>query len=314
MVNKNILTKKYILDLLRANSAIVSGQDISDSLQVSRVALWKQIKSLRELGYDIEGSSTGYKLHETNNTDHLYPWEFDLEQTDFQTFRQVNSTMDIARVNAEKGCKNFATFIAEKQIDGRDLHGSKWISHEGGLYFTTVIRPNTPPAYSYLHTLAATAVICELLQELYNIKAQARWPNDVLIDNKKIAGVLAEMHSIGNSVNWLNLGVGINVNNRTDLNQSCSLEERSGFKQDRRKLLSAFDKRFQSILSDNSSTAIRNYWKKYSGSINRNIILRSASGRELKGKVENIDESGALLIRNKKNGIEQALFGDLYIK
>ncbi len=314
MVNKKTNTKKYILDLLRENSGTVSGQEISDNLQISRVALWKQIKSLRELGYDIEGRSTGYILREASDTDHLYSWEFDSEQTDFHTYKQLTSTMDIARINAEKGCRSYSTYIAEKQIDGRDRNGSKWISNEGGLYFTTVIRPNTPPAYCYLHTLAATAVICEVLQELYNIKAQAQWPNDVLIDDKKISGVLAEMHTTGNSVNWLNLGVGINVNNRTDLDRSCSLEEKSGFKQDRRKLISAFQKRFKSILSDNTTAEIRNYWKRYSGTIDRNIALKSSTGRLLKGKAENIDESGALLIRNGKNEIEQALFGDLYIK
>lgn len=314
MVNKNINTKKYILNLLRENSGIVSGQEISENLQVSRVALWKQIKSLRELGYDIEGRSTGYILRETSDVDHLYSWEFDSEQTDFHTFRQLDSTMDIARDNAEKGCGNFATFIAEKQINGRDRNGGEWISNEGGLYFTTVLRPDRPPAYSYLHTLAATAVICEVLQELYNIKAQAQWPNEVLINNKKISGVLTEMHITGNTVNWLNLGVGINVNNSTDLDRSCSIKELSGFKQDRRKLLCSFDKKFQTILSGNTSTEICNYWKKYSETINKNIRLKSSSGRLLQGKAENIDESGALLIRNKKNGIEQALFGDLYIK
>lgn len=313
MVNAKISIRKYILAALRDTPGTVSGQEISDGLHISRVALWKHIKSLRELGYDIQGTSTGYVLSEESDRDYLYPWEFDSEQGEYHSYGVLTSTMDIAREKAEKGCRNHETFIAETQKDGRDRKGSKWISNEGGLYFTTVFRPTLPPAYSYLHTLAATAVICEVFHDLYHIQARAKWPNEVLIGNEKISGVLTEMHMTGTSVNWLNLGVGINVNNSTDLNQSTSIKEKSGVKQDRRKLLGAYDKRLRTVLSENSPSQIRNYWIKHSATINRNICLESSSGRVLKGKVENIDESGSLLIRRGKNLVEQALFGDLYI-
>jgi len=314
MVNVNKSSKKIILDLLRDSSMPVSGQQISGILNISRVAVWKQIKSLQELGYKIEGTSTGYKLGEDLNEDHLYSWEFETARSNYHTYRELNSTMDTAREKAVKGCPGFTTVIAERQNNGRGRGGKKWESDEGGLYFTSVIRPRLPSPYNYIYTLAATAAICDVFKDLYQIEAQTKWPNDVQINGKKISGILTEIHMNGDVMNWLNLGVGINVNNTLQLAGSSSLKEVIGNRQDRRKLLTAFERGFRSILDQNTPREIRNYWKQYCALMNQNILLKTAGGRVVQGKVENIDESGALLIRNKRNELEQALFGDFYIK
>lgn len=314
MVNDKNNSKKQILDILRNNSETVSGQKISDKMKISRVAVWKQIKSLQELGYNIEGTPKGYILREDQNDNFLYSWEFDRDQTNYHTYRELDSTMETARGKAEKGCPGYTTVIAQLQNDGRGRGNNQWISREGGLYFTSVLRPELPSAYHYIYTLAATAVICEIFNNLYHIKAQTKWPNDVLIKGRKISGVLTELHMTGDVMTWLNLGVGINVNNSPVVAKSSSLFMESGIKQDRRELLTSFEKRFKSLLTENTPGEIRNYWKQYSATVNRKILLKTAGGRVLKGIAESIDESGSLIIRNEKNIGEQALFGDLYLK
>lgn len=313
MVNDKNNSKKIILNMLRESSSSVSGQQISEILQTSRVAVWKQINSLRDLGYKIESSSTGYTLNEDPDEDHLYSWEFDLQKPHYHTYKELNSTMDAARKQALQGCDGFTTIIAEKQNEGKGRGRKKWISNEGGLYFTSVIHPDLPSAYSYIYTLAATASICAVFDELYNLQVRAKWPNDVIFKQKKLSGVLTEIHMTGDSMKWLNLGVGINVNNTPGLAHSSSILAITGLRHDRKELLTAFEKKYKDIISTHNPSDIRSLWKKYAQGINEYINLKTVSGAVIKGNLEGIDASGALLIRNSNNKIEQALYGDHYI-
>ncbi|MDA3809794.1 MAG: biotin--[acetyl-CoA-carboxylase] ligase [Spirochaetaceae bacterium] len=312
MVNNKNSTKVKILSMLRNSPDFVSGQKMSDHLGISRVAVWKHIKSLQELGYRINGSSTGYTL--IDDKDLLYSWEFHKNRENYQTFSELISTMNTARDEVEKGCDSFTTIIAEKQSAGRGRGNHIWQSNEGGLYFTTIIKPELPLAYHYLYILAAAVAIREAVEELYRIPAKSKWPNDILFEEKKLAGVLAEFQASGDRIKWLNLGVGINVNNINNIENSCSIKEIIGSKQDRRILLTTFEDKYKKILSDSGPVEILNRWKKNNYTLNKKIQLKSITGKLFKGIAEDIDSSGSLMIKDNNKNITKALFGDLFIQ
>ena len=134
--------KGRILNILRAESGIVSGETISSVLGISRVSIWKHIHKLLEAGYDIRSAPTGYQL--VNSPDVLYPWEFPEREKNIHYYAEVSSTMDIARDLARKGCPSFTVVIGGSQTKGRGRLKRSWLSDEGGLYFTVVTRPDIP--------------------------------------------------------------------------------------------------------------------------------------------------------------------------
>ena len=312
MVNQETDKKKVILSMLRNSSKCVSGQDISNRLNVSRVTVWKHIKVLQELGYKIEGSSQGYTLKE--ESDRLYSWEFESNRYNYQTYRELSSTMDVARDKAVSGCEEYTTIIAETQSAGKGRGDKNWISNEGGLYFTTILRPSLPSSYHYVFTFAATSVLCEIIKENYSIPVKVKWPNDIMIDEYKICGVLSETHMFGDRINWLNLGIGINVNNDPQLKTSSSLKKITGLQYDRKELLTTFEDKYKKLIMENSPEEIRKKWKNDNYSLNKKIHLKTISGQIFKGTAIDLDATGALIIKNNKNELKQALFGDNYIK
>jgi len=310
MVNEISKTKHSILKMLRDSRETLSGQQMSENLKISRVAVWKNIKSLRDMGYSIEGTASGYIL--TDDKDLLYSWEFKGVGDNYHTYRELTSTMDIARIEAEKGCDEFTTIIAEKQSAGRGRGEKQWLSNEGGLYFTTVLKPRLPMAYHYIYTLAAAVVLNDTVKEIYNIPLSVKWPNDLLYNNRKLAGILTEFHVLGDRLKWLNLGIGINVNNSIDNDMRCSIREISGSIQDRKILLSSFEGKYKKLIDNNSPSEIRSLWKRDNFTLKKDIRLKTSSGQVFNGIAEDIDATGALLIRGNNNIKTQALFGDIY--
>lgn len=298
--------------MLRNSDKPLSGERISEKLNVSRVAVWKQIKTLKDLGYHISSSSSGYTLDE--NTDHLYSWEFEGGKEHYQAFRELDSTMDLAREYAREGCTDFTTVVAESQKKGRGRGSHQWISPEGGLYFTWVIKAGLPLAYHYIYTFGAAAALVQSVRALTGIELSTKWPNDVYRGDKKVAGFLTEMETSGDSLKWLNLGIGINVNNEETSPIGISLKEINGSVLDRRDLLTQFEKTYRSLLRENNPEEIRKLWCRKSLTLGKKVALKTADKRLLEGTAKTIDSSGSLIIENKNNKTQQALFGDLYVK
>jgi BirA family biotin operon repressor/biotin-[acetyl-CoA-carboxylase] ligase len=203
--------KGRILNILKAETGVVSGENLSDRLGISRVSVWKHIKKLQEVGYHIESTPKGYLF--ISAPDALYPWEFGEKKHNIHYFDEVDSTMDIARELARKQCPHFTVVIAGRQKKGRGRLKRSWLSSEGGLFFTIVIRPKIPPVLSSRVNLAASMILTQTLRNMFNINAMCKWPNDVLVDGKKISGILSEMEAEIDRVSFISIGIGINVNN-----------------------------------------------------------------------------------------------------
>ena len=203
--------KGRILNILRAESGIVSGETISSVLGISRVSIWKHIHKLLEAGYDIRSAPTGYQL--VNSPDVLYPWEFPEREKNIHYYAEVSSTMDIARDLARKGCPSFTVVIGGSQTKGRGRLKRSWLSDEGGLYFTVVIRPDIPLIMCSRVNFMASVVLVKTLRDMFGIEAMVKWPNDILVGGRKISGMLSEMEAEADLVSFINIGIGINVNN-----------------------------------------------------------------------------------------------------
>ena len=203
--------KRRILTFLQEADDILSGEQMSALLGVSRVSVWKHIRSLQAAGYPIESTPKGYRLAE--RPDVLQPWEFPGREGRMHCHDTVDSTMAIARQLARDGCPEFTVVTADRQTSGRGRLGRVWHSRPGGLYFTIVLRPALPAPLSSLTTFAAGLTWARLLKEEYGIDTGLKWPNDLLVGERKLSGMLSEMEAQGEWVTFVNIGIGINVNN-----------------------------------------------------------------------------------------------------
>ncbi|MDR0316316.1 MAG: biotin--[acetyl-CoA-carboxylase] ligase [Treponema sp.] len=225
--NNSELSSKaqLVLELRKKQGETLSGSALAKIIGISRVAVWKGIQSLVEAGYPIETTDAGYSLNPHKDGDFLYPWEFGKREAMFRHFESTGSTMDRAREFAEQGLAAGTVIIAEKQKAGRGRNGRTWASRQGGLFFTILDRPALAVADYTLPCLILQIAVTRTLSAICGKQARLRWPNDIYIDQRKIAGVMTEISGEGDRINWLALGVGINVNNPALSGKSVSCAE-----------------------------------------------------------------------------------------
>jgi BirA family biotin operon repressor/biotin-[acetyl-CoA-carboxylase] ligase len=225
------------MELRKRNGSPVSGGALAKTLGISRVAVWKGIQALGAAGYTLETSDAGYSLDPKKEKDFLYPWEFGEEEGLFRHFANTGSTMDRAREFAEQGAAGGLVVTAEKQSAGRGRNGKTWASRQGGLFFTILERPALAVADYSLPSLMLQIAVARTLSKVCGKLAKLRWPNDVYIDHRKIAGVITEISGEGDLVNWLAGGAGINVNNPAPSGRTTSCAEITGHPVSRRAVL-----------------------------------------------------------------------------
>ncbi len=306
MVNK-IDKKKQLLLILKENRFPVSGERLSQYLNISRVAVWKHVRSLEKAGYSIESSRKGYLLNPIK--DLLIPWE--IPDTGFRInhFREIDSTMETARKIAEAGCNEVV--VSERQNRGRGRLKRKWNSPYGGLYFTIVLKSGIPAVYSYLYNFAAASVTAHILNEHFSIPATVKWPNDILVGDRKIAGVLLEIKGESSCLESLNIGIGINVNNIPEDKKACSMKLLKNREYARKDVLYYFLVFFRKMISDIFSANIVDFWKRYSSTQGKKVRITSID-KTITGTAVGIGSGGSLLIKEKSGEIIPAIFGDCH--
>ena len=305
--------KGQILKILRAERAAVSGEMLSSQLGVSRVSIWKHIKKLQEFGYDIEATSKGYRL--ISAPDVTYPWEFANRESKIHYFDQVTSTMDIARDLARKDCPHFTVVIAGRQKKGRGRLQRVWLSSEGGLYFTVVLRPQIPPVLSSRVNFAASLIMARTLRRMFKIDARVKWPNDILVDDRKLSGMLSEMEAEADMITFINIGMGINVNNDPTSSEpmAISIKEILGRDVPRKQILSEFLDEFENRLNNASLDNVISEWKRYTLTLNRRV--RIVTNRDVsEGLAMDVDENGALVLKLADGSFKKVIYGDCFHK
>ena len=304
--------KSRILALLRASDGVVSGNAICERLGTSRVAVWKHIQKLQAMGYAIESGPKGYWLQAS--PDHLHPWEFPDREDRVVYLPEASSTMDIAKELARKGCPAYTVVIAGRQTQGRGRMRRVWNSEEGGLYFTVVLRPRIPVLWSSRVNFLAALTLAGVLRGDYGVDAGLKWPNDILVQGRKLSGLLSEMESEGDQVNFINVGIGLNVNNRPPkiTPPAVSLKALLGRAVFRRDILARFlDELEQRIRTEPWDTVIPE-WKACSVTLNRPVRIVTA-GEDIRGVAVDVDESGALLLRQADGTMTTVVYGDCFL-
>ncbi len=304
--------KAKIIKELRSQNTILSGEQLSATLGISRVSVWKHIHKLQELGYDILTTPSGYRL--VSSPDGLYPWEFPDRGSKIFYYAEVPSTMDIAREMARKKCPEFTVVIAGRQTKGRGRLNRRWVSDDGGLYFTMVLRPQIPVLLSSRVNFLASATLARTLRRMFQIEALVKWPNDILVDGRKIAGMLSELEAEADRVLFINIGIGINVNNDASGIEppAASLRSITGRAISRKTILSGFLDEFEARIQKADFENVISEWKKMAVTLNHRVrIVTSAATTE--GKAVDVDENGALILEQADGIRKKILYGDCFL-
>jgi BirA family transcriptional regulator, biotin operon repressor / biotin---[acetyl-CoA-carboxylase] ligase len=311
--------------LAESGDEFVSGEAISDKLGLTRAAVWKHVEALRAQGYRIDAvPARGYRL--AGIPDRLTALELrpllnthDLGQT-LHHFEVISSTNDHARALAEDGAGHGEVVIAEAQTGGRGRRGRPWVSPPGrNAYFSVVLRPELPPARAPELTLLASVAVCDALRQA-NVPAEIKWPNDLMVGARKIAGILTELASEPERVNWVVVGIGVNVNAvEADFPEelraiATSIRIERGEPAPRSLFVAACLTSLEAWLdlhAEEGFGPVRAAWRARSGTLGRDVTVL-AEGREVVGRAEDIDEAGALLVRTAA-GVERVLSGDVML-
>ncbi|MFW2368736.1 MAG: biotin--[acetyl-CoA-carboxylase] ligase [Desulforhopalus sp.] len=303
--------KKEILQLLRESSQPISGEKLSAALGVSRVTIWKHIKALLGHGYDIAANPKGYQL--VSSPDTPFPWEFPNREKNIHFFESVESTMDVARELARKGCPHLTVVVADVQGEGRGRMRRVWHSGTGGLYFTLVVRLSMPPQYIGRVNFYTSWALAETLRQDYGVEADVKWPNDILVDGRKLCGMLSEMEAEGDMTTFLNIGIGINVNNDpTPLEQrAISLTQLLQRQVDRKGLLVNFLDRFEQNLEQAMSESVIDRWKIHNATLGRAVSVQTHN-ETIEGTALDVDSNGELLVEQSDGTITKIIYGDCF--
>jgi BirA family biotin operon repressor/biotin-[acetyl-CoA-carboxylase] ligase len=204
-----------ILDVLMNTNEYISGEKLSQFIGISRTAIWKNINRLKEEGYYIDSvTNKGYRLIEEPSTLSESQLMHDLKTLGF-THVQLDDTVDSTNLEAKRRAdqvEGHGCFVAREQTSGRGRRGRYWSSpKDSGCYVSILLRPNIMPTDAAMVTLIAGLSLAKTLNQLYKLDAKIKWPNDIIIQGKKVAGILTEMSAEIECVNYLVVGIGLNV-------------------------------------------------------------------------------------------------------
>lgn len=319
-----------ILAALRQSPEIsVSGIELSQRLGMSRAAIWARIEALRSLGYEIIASPhAGYRLIRTPNKLHADDLlsrlpEKSVVGRDIRVFQETNSTNDQLDRWARDGAAEGLVVFAESQTAGRGRLGRKWSSPSGlGLWFSVLLRPKLHPQSITCLTLATAAACARAIQQETQVPIRIKWPNDLLIEGRKVAGILTELSAEMDGVKHVIIGIGVDVNQSPDdfppdvRRLATSLRIATGQVVDRPRLAAALlrelDFDYRRVL-DGKFNEIAEEWERQCSTIGCQVSIE-VGGRRLLGVAEAIDSEGALLLRTEHGRLERVIGGDVTLQ
>lgn len=292
--------KDKILDLLKDKDGYLSGEEIGNILGISRTAVWKNITKLKEKGYRIQSiSNRGYRL--IDNVDVLNENEINYDKLIY--LEEVDSTNEECKRRANKGCESGLFVVSDKQMSGKGRLGRAWLADKNvGLYMSMVLRPEIMPVEAPQITLIAGIVIKRIINRITGLKAEIKWPNDVIVNGKKLVGILTEMSAEMEKVNYIVLGIGINVNmERFEgelINKATSLYMETGKRFKRSDIINEFLKEFKPCYELFCKKGFEPFVEEYNEScVNVNKAVKTIGGRnEICGIAKGVNEKGELMI------------------
>ena len=318
--------KNKILKHLKENNDFISGQKLSEEFGMTRTAIWKYINALKKDGYEIESiSRRGYKLKsspdllsEIEIRKYLKTQYIGKEIINLPVIDSTNSYAKLVAFSKEEG----TIITAEQQISGKGRLGRNWSSPEStGIYMSIILKPNLDPTKVSKLTLIGAAAVCKGLKDI-GLDSQIKWPNDIVINGKKVCGILTEMNCELNMINYIIMGIGINVNLEVDdipmdlKEKATSLKIVKGETVDRKELLGLILNYFERLYDDfkdkEDLTETITICKENSALLGKEIqIIQNGSVRI--GNAIDINKDGELVVRFDE-GLETIISGEVSIR
>ncbi|MGB2600057.1 MAG: biotin--[acetyl-CoA-carboxylase] ligase [Candidatus Omnitrophota bacterium] len=320
---KEFESKKKILDIFYKNAGnFVSGEDISKKLEVSRASVWKYITKLREDGYSVDAvPHLGYRI--TSAPDKLFGYEIDynlntktIGKKGIYHYESVGSTNIRAYELAEKGEPEGTIVVAESQTHGKGRVGREWVSPKsGGAYMSLILRPDLETDEIPAVTLIAAISAAKAISGLCELDVKIKWPNDIIINGKKAGGILTEIKAQPDRVDFLILGIGINVNTAreklprvgTSLKEECRHSvSRTGLV---RRFLEIFEKDYATLKRE-GFVSLRDECKAVSSVLGKHVKV-TEHHKIVEGRAVDIDEKGALILKLDDGSRRRVFSGDV---
>ena len=302
--------KTEILKMLRETEGYVSGQELCNKFGVSRTAIWKVINQLKEQGYVIDSvQNKGYHITEAPDV----MTEEELQSCrktkwagqEIAYFDEIDSTNIKAKELAEQGYPNGTLVVADQQVSGRGRRGRSWESPSGtGIFMTLMLKPEINPNNASMLTLVAALAVAKAIKDVTGLDAQIKWPNDIVINGKKICGILTEMSAQFDYINHIVIGIGINVHNEVFSDEiahmASSLLLESQGKKFRRaeiieKVLEYFEEYYEIYLETEDLTALTGEYNKILVNMNKQVRVLDPKD-EFEGKAMGITAKGELIV------------------
>lgn len=301
--------KSEILTMLREADGYVSGQDLCQKFGVSRTAIWKAINQLKEAGYEIEAvQNKGY--HILSEPDLMNEVKLQsIRKTkwmgqEIKYFESIDSTNVRAKQLAEEGYPNGTLVVADQQTAGRGRRGRAWESPKGNsIFMTFLLKPEISPNNASMITLVAALAIAKAISEITGEEAKIKWPNDIVVNGKKVCGILTEMSAQFDYINHIVVGIGINVNTEQfpeeieHMATSLKLEYQKNFQRANiiESVLEHFEEEYEKYLETQDLSALVNDYNRLL--VNKGNVVKVLDPKEpFEGKAMGITPTGELIV------------------
>lgn len=318
--------KEKILKLLQENNGFLSGQEISERFGVSRTSIWKSIRQLEEMGYEIEAvRNKGYRLRsepDILSEERIRPYlHTSWAAKEIQVFASIDSTNSEAKRQAESGGEQGLLIIGEQQTAGRGRRGRAWESQKGeGIFMTLLLKPDIEPGNASMLTLVMGMAVRDALDSVAGIDARIKWPNDIVCEGKKVCGILTEMSAQIDYINHIVIGVGINVHNQEFPEEmrriATSVYALTGNHISRAKLVAESMNRFEEYYARYlKHQNLRELLEEYNSHlINRGRMVRVLDmKKDYMGIARGINEGGELIVETD-GGIRYVSAGEVSVR
>lgn len=312
--------KSKILNILRIKGDYVSGQELCEYFGVTRTAIWKGIRQLREEGYQIDAvKNKGYRLLESPDliTDVELGSRMDTNWAGGKLvyLDEVDSTNNYARKLAEDGVQHGTLVVADYQNGGKGRRGRTWVMPHGkAIAMSLIVRPDIRPEKASMMTLVTGMAVAEAIKKVTGLDTKIKWPNDIVINGKKISGILTEMSAEMDGINYVVIGIGINANFTEfpeELRETAtSLQQQLGYPVDRGAIIcmtmKIFEIYYERFMETQSMKGLAEEYQQMLVNLDRQVRVLEP-GNEYSGVARGIDETGQLLVE-KENGETVAVY------
>ncbi|WP_382397245.1 biotin--[acetyl-CoA-carboxylase] ligase [Lentibacillus salinarum] len=319
-------TRYRLIELLKTTDhEYVSGQLLSERLHISRSAIWKHMKELEKDGYVIEGvSRKGYRIVKSPDkvSENTLQWGLKTEWLGRNIIHRAtaDSTQRIAHQAARNNAAHGTVIVADEQTAGKGRMGRQWNSAKHkGIWMSIILRPAITPAAAPQLTLLTATVLADVISEVTIAKPTIKWPNDLLINHKKTAGILTEMQAEQDRIQYIIVGIGMNVNHTADefpvsvKNKATSVKSETANEQPIvpliQQLLHDFEQAYDDFIEHGFSN-IKNKWESYAYRIGDTIRIQT-NHTEIEAVFTGVAEDGALLIHTDNGETQKVYSGEI---